>query len=111
MKAKIPRSPIGTAVLLALILAGSVTASAAILTNVNIVDNAFNPGAIAIQVNDRVKWSWVGGNPHSSTSDTGIWDSDVHGTGFSFTNLFSAAGSFPYHCTVHGFMTASISVT
>jgi len=71
------------------------------ITNVNVGDNFFAPTNVTINVNDQVKWTWIGSLQHSSTSDTGLWDSGLHSTGFRFTNTFTAAGSFPYHCTVH----------
>jgi len=61
----------------------------------------FTPATTNIAVNDRVIWAWAGIN-HSTTSDTnGLWDSAVHNAPFSFTNTFTSAGTFPYHCTIH----------
>jgi len=82
----------------------------AALTNVNIIDFAFAPSKVKINVNDQVKWTWTGASAHSTTSDGALWDSDVHGTGFTFTNTFTTAGSFPYSCSVHPFMTGSVTV-
>ena len=78
-------------------------------TNLNIVNFAFSPNTATISVNDTVTWTWVG-SPHSSTSDTGVWDSGVFGTGHTFTRAFTSAGSFPFHCSVHPFMTGTITV-
>jgi plastocyanin len=61
----------------------------------------FNPATITINAGQTVTWDWVGSN-HSTTSDTSIWDSGVHNAGFSFVQNFPAAGSFPYHCVIHG---------
>jgi len=33
---------------------------------------------------------------------TGLFDSGLHNQGFSFTQTFNTAGSFPYYCTAHG---------
>ena len=85
-------------------------AGGATITNVSVGDNFFSPASVAITVGDRVRWAWTGGNNHSSTANAGAWDSGIHGTGFTFTNLFNSAGSFPYHCNVHGSQTGTISV-
>src|SRR6266436_9567023 len=77
--------------------------------NVSIVNFAFSPPSVNINVNDSVKWTWAG-SPHSTTSDTGLWESGVQGTGATFTHTFASAGSFPFHCSVHPFMTGTISV-
>jgi plastocyanin len=81
---------------------GPVTLHAA-TANVAIGDNFFSPNSTTINVNDIVKWTWNAGdiNFHSSTSDTGLWDSTVGGANMTFSRTFAAAGSFPYHCTIH----------
>jgi plastocyanin len=61
----------------------------------------FTPATTNIAVNDRVIWNWAGNN-HSTTSDTnGLWDSLVNNSPHFFTNTFTSAGTFPYHCTIH----------
>ena len=54
-----------------------------------------------------MKWTWIGSIGHSTTSNTGLWDSGVRGNQATFTNKFTSAGSFPFHCTVHPFMIGS----
>src|SRR6266446_3120625 len=77
------------------------SASAASITNVSVGDNFYSPTNVSIAVNDKVKWVWIGFNQHTVTSDTGLWNSGLHSIGFTFTNTFTAAGSFPYYCTIH----------
>jgi plastocyanin len=79
------------------------------VANINIVNFAFSPNTVSIKVNDSVTWTWVG-SPHSTTSDTGLWDSGVLETGATFSHKFTSAGSFPFHCNVHPFMTGTIGV-
>ena len=70
----------------------------------------YSPQTITINVGETVNWVWVGGN-HSTTSDTGIWDSGQHSPPFTFAHTFNTQGTFPYHCTVHGFaMTGTVQV-
>ena len=88
------------------LLAHSVSFAAS--KNVNIEPDAFNPDNVTINVNDQVVWTWVS-DFHSTTSDTGLWDSGVFSTGHTFTNTFSSAGAFPYFCVVHGF-TGNVNV-
>ena len=84
-------------------------ALSAATANVSIVNFAFSPSSVNINVSDSVKWTWAG-SPHSTTSDTGLWESGVQGTGATFTHTFKSAGSFPFHCSVHPFMTGTITV-
>ncbi len=87
------------------------TSALAVSANVSIVDFAFNPSAVSINVNDSVTWTWAGSFSHSSTSDnTNLWNSGILGNGATFSHTFKSAGSFPYHCVVHPFMTASVTV-
>jgi plastocyanin len=90
-------------------LGGLPLAAGATTANISIVNFAFSPNSVSISVNDSVKWTWAG-SPHSTTSDTGLWESGVQGTGATFTHTFTSAGSFPFHCSVHPFMTGTISV-
>lgn len=69
--------------------------------NVQVVNFQFNPDPITIKVGDTVHWVWAS-NDHSTTSDTGLWDSGVHNQPFTFDHTFNSAGTFGYHCTQHG---------
>lgn len=78
------------------------SASRGAVFNVDIEPFAFNPTPVNINVNDQVVWTWVS-DFHNTVSDSGQWDSGLHNSGFEFSHTFPNAGSFPYHCTVHGF--------
>jgi plastocyanin len=86
---------------------------------VNIGDNFFQPvggtqgGAVTIKAGQTVLWKNTGTVPHTSTSDTGVWNSGnlAAATG-TYIRTFSAAGTFPYHCTIHGVaMAGTVVVT
>ena len=68
---------------------------------VNVVDNDFNPTSVTVSVGTTVTWTWFGVNPHTVTFDDGVGNS-FQQTGGTHTRQFSAAGTFPYHCTIHG---------
>jgi plastocyanin len=82
----------------------------AAVANVSVGDDFFSPSSTTINVNDQILWTWTGNISHSTTSNTGLWDSGLKGHGFTFSNTFSASGSYPYHCTLHPFMTGTIIV-
>src|SRR5712675_3301288 len=98
------------AALAACALISSPPVLASSVTNVSIGDFFFSPAAVTINVNDQVKWTWIGSAGHTTTSNNGLWDSGVKGNGSTFVSTFTTAGSFAYHCTVHPFMTAAITV-
>jgi len=84
------------------------TATSAKLT----IDNyAFNPSAVTINVDDQVNWAWSSdGTPHSTTSDTGLWDSGLNSSPHSYSMTFRNAGTYSYYCTLHTFMTGAVTV-
>jgi len=74
-------------------------------------DNVFRPRSVTIQRGTRVRWVSRGSNPHTTTSDTGLWDSGILSPGDAFSRRFRRAGTFRYHCEIHVGMTARIVVT
>ena len=78
-------------------------ALASTITNVSVGDNFFSPASVSINVNDTVRWTWTGLNTHSSTGPgtPALWDTGLHTNGFTFSRVFSSAGTFAYVCTLH----------
>jgi plastocyanin len=75
------------------------SAQAAIIP-VGITNYTFLPDPVTINVNDTIQWTWDAVF-HTTTSDTGLWDSGIHNPPFSYSVTFTNAGSFPYSCSVH----------
>jgi plastocyanin len=65
------------------------------------VDQASGTITTTISVGGTVHWVWSAAT-HTVTSDTGVFDTGIQSTPFSFDHTFNTAGSFPYHCTLHG---------
>jgi plastocyanin len=73
----------------------------------------FLPSNITIRKGMTVKWVYCeprNTDSHTSTSNTGLWDSGLLGTGESFSRVFAAVGAFPYHCIPHPEMQATVTV-
>jgi plastocyanin len=89
--------------------------------NVSIVNFAFVPATVNINVGDTVVWTWPTGSSTgyytssyyhnvTSTSAPQAWPASATLTGpATFSNKFTTAGTFPYECTVHLF-TGQINV-
>ncbi len=76
-------------------------------------DLRFNREAITIRKGMSVKWVYCEGpnaDPHTSTSDNGLWDSGLIRNGESYTRTFATVGSFDYHCTPHPEMQGVVTV-
>jgi plastocyanin len=74
--------------------------------------NAFTPSTVTIQAGQSVTWNWVSGF-HSVISDStpkAFADSPAQSSG-QFTVMFPTAGTYAYHCGIHGtMMTGTIVV-
>ena len=79
--------------------------------NAVIIDNlAFSPATLNLKTGQQVTWTNKQDIAHTVTADGGAFDHQMPpGATFSFT--FDKAGSFPYHCTIHPSMTATIQVS
>jgi plastocyanin len=71
---------------------------------------AFGPVTLTVPAGTVVTWQNNDGVNHTSTSDTGVWDTGTIVPGGSKTTTFSVKGTFPYHCTVHPMMTGTVIV-
>ena len=91
--------------------------------DVSIDDDQFVPATVTIAVGGTVTWTHNGTNPHTVTDDGEAFDSspncganplpflsDCLEQGDTYSATYAEAGSFPYHCKVHGGMTGTVNV-
>lgn len=71
---------------------------------------SFNPSTITVTVNTTITWTNFDSVTHTVTSDTGLFDSGNIGSGKTYSYKFTTAGSYPYHCTIHTYMTGTVVV-
>ena len=71
---------------------------------------AFNPSSLTVPVNTSVTWTNMDASAHTVTSDTGLFNSGDLVNHGSFTYKFTIAGTYAYHCSIHTYMTATITV-
>jgi len=74
-------------------------------------DFAFTPQSVTITKNQYVTWQNGAAQPHTTTSDAGLWNVSVGAGAKSGAVYFANPGSFTYHCTIHPTMTGTIVVT
>jgi plastocyanin len=72
--------------------------------------NSYSPNPIAVTVGGTVTWTNTDAIAHTSTSDTGVWNSGTIAAGASFTATFTTAGTFTYHCNFHPGMVGTVMV-
>jgi plastocyanin len=95
-------------VAVAMVLGTSTVASGA--ATVRMKDNFFRPGTMRVQKGTRVVWRNAGANPHTTTSNSGKWNSGTLQPGETFKRRFRKVGRFRYHCQIHAGMTGRIVV-
>jgi plastocyanin len=71
---------------------------------------AFGPPDLHVPVGGSVTWLNCDQDTHTSTADGGQWASPLLAPGDAFTQTFTVAGTFPYHCTPHPFMIGQVIV-
>jgi len=79
-------------------------------TNVTIIDFAFQPASVTINVGDSITWTNSGLMQHTVTSDTGAWPSTTLDPGQTLSLTFNVSGTFSYHCSIHPIMTGAVTV-
>jgi plastocyanin len=75
-----------------------------------IQDMAFNPVMISVPIGTTITWTNKDLIDHTVTSDNGLFDSGILHNNVVYSHMFTTAGTYPYHCNIHPFMTASVVV-
>lgn len=70
--------------------------------DVAVRNNFFQPDELNVQPGTTVVWAWQGGGgvAHNVTFDDG--EASGNQDAGTYERTFTAAGAYPYHCTIHG---------
>lgn len=75
---------------------------------VRVVDDAFEPAAVAVPLGTTVTWQWAGEEEHNVVLDDG--PASALQTSGEWSHTFAAAGEYRYRCTIHPFMDGRVVV-
>jgi plastocyanin len=90
----------------------SLSAPGPVVTAVSIDNFAFAPAAIVVKVGTSVTWTNNDGEPHTVAFDDGQAHSPVLSVpNATFSHTFTDAGTFTYHCSIHAYMTGTVTVS
>jgi plastocyanin len=78
---------------------------------VDIKDFAFGSGTIQAKVGDVVTFTNKDSAPHTATLDDGSCSTGTINSGSSDGLMFSAAGTYTFHCKIHSSMKGTITVS
>lgn len=68
---------------------------------IEVGNNFYSPNLTTLPVGTTVTWTWNGGGNHDVTFATGNVKSPTQSSG-TYQRTFSQAGTYDYHCSVHG---------
>jgi plastocyanin len=93
--------------------AGDVCAESAAAGEVSVsIENfAFNPADIQATVGQTITFTNGDSAPHTATLDDDFCGTPNIGSGSSDGLIFTAAGTYPFHCAVHPDMKGTITVS
>ena len=69
---------------------------------IEMINISFNPSTVEVAAGTTVIWVNKDGVEHTTTSDTGLWDSGLLPQGGTFSYTFTQPGTYPYYCRPHG---------
>jgi plastocyanin len=74
---------------------------------------SYSPNPVTVKVGQTVVWLNADSIPHTATADGGAFNTGVIAAGAASNAItMTVAGSFPYHCQIHGFaMVGTLNVT
>jgi plastocyanin len=76
-------------------------AGAAATVKVSIKNFAFSPEPVTAKVGDVVGWTNNDSAGHTASLDDGTCTTDTIASGTTQALVFSAPGTYPYHCNIH----------
>jgi plastocyanin len=77
---------------------------------VEIVEFAYQPDPVVVQVGGKVTWQNEDAAPHTATADDGSFDTGTIDQGKLGSVTFKEAGTFPYFCEIHPTMHGTVEV-
>jgi plastocyanin len=80
------------------------------ITTVSISGYAFDPVTITIKAGQSITWTNKDSVVHTVTADDGSWASKELANGDTYTQTFTTAGTYNYHCAAHPYMTGTVIV-
>jgi plastocyanin len=91
---------------------GSDTTAAAGGSTVEVImkNRTYEPKTVTIKVGDTVTWVNQDSPQHDAVADNGEFDSGLFDQGETFSFTFTAAGTYPYHCSIHPGMEGTVVV-
>ena len=70
----------------------------------------YSPANVTVEEGTKVVWTNNSDAPHTVTADDSSFDSGSFSENGTFEQTFDTAGEFGYHCAIHSYMHAKVTV-
>jgi plastocyanin len=97
--------------LVALVLFAPTAGAQGETMTVSIKNFAFDPANATVAPGTTVTWVNNDQVPHTATANDGAFDSGTLQPGQSYSFAFDKPGTYAYHCNIHPYMTATVTVS
>src|SRR5215211_1003904 len=97
--------------LVALVLFAPTAGAQGETMTVSIKNFAFDPPNTTVSAGTTVTWVNDDQVPHTATANDGAFDSGTLQPGQSHSFAFDKPGTYAYHCNIHPYMTATVTVS
>jgi plastocyanin len=77
------------------------TAPAPQTVTIEMINTSFSPSSVQVKAGTTVVWVNKDPAEHSTTSDSGLWDSGLMAQGATFSYTFTQPGTYQYYCKPH----------
>jgi plastocyanin len=71
---------------------------------------AFTPKNLTVSTGTKVTWKFDDSAGHTATANGGAFKSPTLSNGKTYSFTFNTPGTYPYICSIHQYMTATITV-
>ncbi len=79
--------------------------------SVKIIDFRYQPRLISAKIGQVITFTNTGSAPHTATVGPNTCTTPTISPGTSNGLVFSVAGQYPLHCTIHSQMSATVEIT
>ncbi len=84
--------------------------SAASTNAVDVVNFSFDPKDITVKTGTKVTWTFKDSAAHNVAAKDNSFKSDDLKNGQTYSYTFNTAGKYDYYCTIHQYMTGTVTV-
>jgi plastocyanin len=103
-------APAGPSASMSMSMGGSAPVTASGAVTIDVKNFSFNPMKLTVTPGTKVTWKFEDAVAHTVKANDGSFSSPPLKSGQTYEHTFTKAGTFAYICSIHQYMTATITV-